>query len=99
MGAVGHLASVAANPGMKPGPDPLDTPPLPVRVPYEIVKAIYRQGTLKDDTVALIYWPKWLSLFRRWKNEGLEAVRMELAEFVEWSEVAGQDEGKVESEA
>ncbi|CAE6970182.1 unnamed protein product [Symbiodinium sp. KB8] len=45
-------------------------------VPYEIVKAIYRQGTLKDDT-------------------GLEAVRMELAEFVEWSEVAGQDEGKV----
>ncbi|CAE7639310.1 unnamed protein product [Symbiodinium sp. KB8] len=59
-----------------------------IRLPFLVVRAYYeqwRQGFLEDEQLVIVYGAHWLPLFRGWKQTGLESVREELGEYVEWA--------------
>ena len=57
----------------------------PLRVPFLVVQAYYRQwlqGALMDAVLQANYGEHWLEIFRRWKMEGFQNVVADLNNYV-----------------
>ncbi|CAE7242656.1 unnamed protein product [Symbiodinium sp. CCMP2592] len=65
------------------------------RISYSVVKQVHAQwmkGLLKDETVHEIYGPDWLRLFRRMRDEGVDACKEELSQMVVWDSTEPEPE-------
>ncbi|CAE7470005.1 unnamed protein product [Symbiodinium necroappetens] len=60
----------------------------PLRVPFVVVQAYYRQwlqGFLTDSALQANYGAHWLGIFGTWQREGFQQVANELNMYVEWN--------------